>query len=87
MYQLFQAGGLGVLAYGSMNDQLKKEILFTKKNKEAIWCNLILLHQKLININCCIDNKVEIVVFMGFPKKSQIEILKAKIKLFVLRLL
>ena len=31
------AGGLGVLACGSMNvDQLK--ILFTKKNKEAIWC-------------------------------------------------
>ncbi|MEC8265260.1 MAG: nitronate monooxygenase [Pseudomonadota bacterium] len=76
------AGGLGVLACGSMNaDQLKKEILFTKKKtKKPFGVNLILLHPEINQlINCCINNKVEIVVFAGgFPKKSQIEILKAK---------
>ena len=76
------AGGLGVLACGSMNaEQLEKEIIITKKKtNKPFGVNLILLHPEINElIDCCICNKVDIVVFAGgFPKKSQIEILKSK---------
>ena len=74
------AGGLGVLACGSMDSQkLKNEILITKKKTTyPFGVNLILLHPEINKlIDSCIATKVEIVVFAGgFPKKSQIEILK-----------
>ena len=76
------AGGLGVLACGSMDtEKLQREILLTKKKThEPFGVNLILLHPKIDElIECCITNKVQIVVFAGgFPKKSQIEKLKSK---------
>ena len=75
-------GGLGVLACGSMDSKkLKNEILLTKKKtSKPFGVNLILLHPKINElIDCCINNKIEIVVFAGgFPKKSQIEKLKSK---------
>ena len=75
------AGGLGVLACGSMNaNELEKEIQLTKKKtKNPFGVNLILLHPAINElIDCCIQNQVDIVVFAGgFPKKSQIEILKS----------
>ncbi len=74
------AGGLGVLACGSMDAQkLRNEILITKKKTTCPFgVNLILLHPEINSlIDCCISEKVEIVVFAGgFPKRSQIEILK-----------
>ena len=79
------AGGFGILACGSMNcDQLDNEIRETKKKTEKPFgVNLILLHPDINElISCCVKNKVDLVVFAGgFPKKSQIEILKSnKIK-------
>ena len=79
------AGGFGVLACGAMNgDQLENEIRETKKKTEKPFgVNLILLHPDINElISCCIKNNVDLVVFAGgFPKKSQIEVLKSnKIK-------
>ncbi len=76
------AGGLGVIAAGSMSSlNLKEEIIETrKKTKKKFGVNLILLHPEIDNlIDCCISQKVDIVVFAGgFPKKSQIQKLKSK---------
>ena len=76
------AGGLGVLACGSMDTiKLESEILLTKKKThKPFGVNLILLHPEIDElIDCCIINNVHIVVFAGgFPKKSQIEKLKSK---------
>ena len=42
-----------------------------KKTKKPFGVNLILLHPEINQlINCCIDNKVEIVVFVGVSKKK-----------------
>ncbi len=75
------AGGFGVVACGSMNvKQLSEEIEMTKKKtKYPFGVNLILLHPQIDElIECCIQSKVELVVFAGgFPKKSQIGILKS----------
>ena len=74
------AGGFGIIAAGSMNeDQLKDEILKTKdKTKKPFGVNLILMHPKIEElIDVCLDLKVDLVVFAGgFPKKRQIEKLK-----------
>ena len=76
------AGGFGIIACGAMNkDQLENEIIETrKKTKNPFGINLILLHPQIDElIKCCINLKVELVVFAGgFPKKSQIEMLKNK---------
>ena len=58
----------------------EKFYLQKKKTHEPFGVNLILLHPKIDElIECCITNKVQIVVFAGgFPKKSQIEKLKSK---------
>ena len=76
------AGGFGIIAAGSMNeDQLKEEILKTKnKTKKPFGVNLILMHPKIENlIEVCLDQKVDLVVFAGgFPKKRQIDKLKCK---------
>tara|TARA_Y100000991_G_C21923254_1_gene327466 strand:- start:271 stop:1137 length:867 start_codon:yes stop_codon:yes gene_type:complete len=61
-------------------NELEKEIQLTKKKtKNPFGVNLILLHPEINElIDCCIQNQVDIVVFAGgFPKKSQIEILKS----------
>ena len=53
--------------------KLKNEILLTKKKKsKPFGVNLILLHPEINElIDCCINNKIEIVVFAGvFQKKS-----------------
>ena len=74
------AGGFGIIAAGSMNeDQLRDEILKTKnKTKRPFGVNLILMHPKIENlIEVCLDQRVDLVVFAGgFPKKRQIEKLK-----------
>ncbi len=74
------AGGFGIIACGSMNaKELETEIIETKKKtKRPFGVNLILLHPEIEElINCCIRNKVDLVIFAGgFPKKRQIEILK-----------
>ena len=71
------AGGLGVIAAGSMNNsQLEKEILKTRqKTKKPFGVNLILLHPEIEKlIDTCLKNKVDLVVFAGgFPKKRQIQ--------------
>ena len=75
------AGGFGILACGSMNvAQLDEEISATKKmTKKVFGVNLILLHPEINDlIECCILQKVDLVVFAGgFPKKSQIQLLKS----------
>ena len=44
------AGGLGVLACGSMDTiKLESEILLTKKNSQTIWSKFILFILKLMN--------------------------------------
>ena len=74
------AGGFGIIACGSMKKkELEKEIIETKKKtKNPFGVNLILLHPEIEElIDCCIKNKVALVIFAGgFPKKRQIEILK-----------
>ncbi len=76
------SGGFGIIACGSMSvSQLEKEIQETKKlTKNFFGVNLILLHPEIDDlIECCVANKVNLVVFAGgFPKKRQIEILKNK---------
>ncbi len=76
------AGGFGVLACGGMNaKELESEIIETSKmTNKPFGVNLILMHPKIDDlINTCISNGIEFVVFAGgFPKKSQIEILKKK---------
>ena len=75
------AGGFGILACGSMNvSQLDEEISATKKmTKKVFGVNLILLHPEIDDlIECCILQNVDLVVFAGgFPKKSQIQLLKS----------
>ena len=74
------SGGFGIIACGSMNsEQLEEEIIATEKMTNNFFgVNLILLHPEIDDlINCCISQKVNLVVFAGgFPKKRQIEILK-----------
>jgi len=74
------AGGLGIIACGSMNaKQLEEEIHETrKKTKKSFGVNLILLHPEIDDlIECCKKTKVDIVVFAGgFPKRRQVESLK-----------
>ena len=74
------AGGCGILACGSMSvSQLEEEIVETRKMTNKLFgVNLILLHPEINDlIECCISNEVNLVVFAGgFPKKSQIELLK-----------
>ena len=76
------AGGFGVLACGGMNvKELESEIIETSKmTNKPFGVNLILMHPEIDDlINTCILNDVKFVVFAGgFPKKSQIEILKKK---------
>ena len=74
------AGGFGVLACGGMMPKdLEKEIVETQNmTSKPFGVNLILMHpeiEKLIKV--CIRLKVSYIVFAGgFPKKSQIDILK-----------
>ena len=74
------AGGFGIIACGSIKTgELEEEIVETKKKtKNPFGVNLILLHPDIEElINCCIKNKVTLVIFAGgFPKKRQIEVLK-----------
>ena len=74
------AGGMGVIACGSMNpEQLEKEILLTKKlTNKPFGVNLILVHPELdLLIDKCVVTGVKFVVFAGgIPKKSYIEYLK-----------
>lgn len=76
------AGGLGVIAAGSMdNNQLQNEILSTrKKTRQPFGVNLILLHPQIEElIDICIKNKVDLVVFAGgFPKRRQVQKLREK---------
>ena len=74
------AGGFGVLACGSMgpnelNDEIKKTRELTSK---PFGVNLILMHPEISSlIELCIKKKIQYVVFAGgFPKKSQVKILK-----------
>ncbi len=75
------AGGFGILACGSMNENaLQNEILKTQeKTKLPFGVNLIMMHpniEKLFDV--CIKNNVKYVVLAGgFPKKRQIQLLKA----------
>ncbi len=75
------AGGFGVIAAGSMNQsQLHREILNTKsKTSKPFGVNLILMHPKIEDlIDVCLELKVELVVLAGgFPKKRQVQRLKA----------
>jgi len=74
------AGGFGIIAAGSMSsDQLRNEIIETKKKtNKPFGVNLILLHPDIDKlIECCVTQKVKLVVFAGgFPKKTQIKKLK-----------
>ncbi|MFL2660839.1 MAG: NAD(P)H-dependent flavin oxidoreductase [Alphaproteobacteria bacterium] len=77
------AGGFGIIAAGSMDeDQLRDEILKTKnKTKKPFGVNLILMHPQIEElIEVCLDQRVDLVVFAGgFPKKRQIDKLKSKV--------
>ena len=55
-----------------------KLLLKKKKTSKPFGVNLILLHPEIHElIDCCISQNIDIVVFAGgFPKKSQIELLK-----------
>ena len=68
------SGGFGIIACGSMNsEQLEEEIIATEKMTNNFFgVNLILLHPEIDDlINCCISQKVNLVVFAGgFPKKK-----------------
>ena len=74
------SGGFGIIACGSMNaSRLEYEIKKTQKKTSCNFgVNLILLHPEIDNlIECCIKNKVFLIVFAGgFPKRSQIAKLK-----------
>ena len=74
------AGGMGVIACGSMNpEQLEQEILLTKKlTDKPFGVNLILVHPQLdLLIKKCITTGVKFVVFAGgIPKKTNIGYLK-----------
>ena len=76
------AGGFGIIACGSMKvEELDREIIETKKKtRKPFGINLILIHPQIDDlINCCINNKVSLVIFAGgFPKKRQITALKQK---------
>lgn len=70
------AGGFGVIAAGSMNEEeLRQEIINTrKKTNKPFGVNLILLHPRIEGlIETCMKQNVDLVVFAGgFPKKRQI---------------
>ena len=74
------AGGFGVLACGSMNENaLKNQILKTqRKTKFPFGVNLIMMHPEIEKLfHVCIENNVKYVVLAGgFPKKNQIKFLK-----------
>jgi len=74
------AGGFGVLACGSMNnDLLRKEIQLTKQmTRKPFGVNLITLHPDIENLaKVCVEEKVSHVVLAGgLPKASYMLILK-----------
>ena len=74
------AGGFGVLACGSMGeDLLRKEIQLTKqKTQKPFGVNLITMHPDIMQLaQICVEEKVAHVVLAGgLPKSSYMEILK-----------